>query len=35
VDRIESAVRAALGDAVFSAAYEHGGTLDANAPNLS
>lgn len=35
VDRLESAVRAALGDAAFSAAYDHGGTLDGNAPELS
>ncbi|GAA2391539.1 BTAD domain-containing putative transcriptional regulator [Streptomyces glaucosporus] len=35
VDRIESAVRTALGDAAFSAAYGHGGTLSANAPDLS
>ncbi|MFI6207658.1 AfsR/SARP family transcriptional regulator [Streptomyces sp. NPDC051041] len=35
VDRVESAVRAALGDAAFSAAYERGGTLDGNAPELS
>ncbi|GAA2460155.1 AfsR/SARP family transcriptional regulator [Streptomyces macrosporus] len=35
VDRIESAVRTALDDAAFSAAYEHGGTLNATAPDLS
>jgi predicted ATPase/DNA-binding SARP family transcriptional activator len=35
VDRIESAVRAALGDTAFSAAHEHGGTLDGKAPELS